>query len=398
MCHSTQSATLAARGNARIGRSRATLPNPLRSLLVMLGLALAAGCVPVPYRPAAQVSQVPLVASDARSIVLNTENEPWLHSVEDAIRKADPRVTVVDASTTLRDAAPSGTGFDLLSQHNPTAAAPAADVVLSVGTPRHRLLSDTGMAAPFPLFPVFIVGYEKFHQLEELSATMIDVQHSDRSQAMFIHSDYSEVAAGLAYGFVTIAMPESAMRKALVERVVQQLHESQPSGPVRIAVVHQDDYIPHKLAEQVPPGTLSGPAMQPHGPQASGYFRAAWDLSDSGCTQRNLVERDRAGEFGVARLDDTGIDLRRGLPDVSSAYPSQPQPGVQARVAYSDLLPVAEVERDSWVVLRRTDGSCLHIKPKPDAKAPTGNEAGDFADAVRWRIASASSATVAVSN
>jgi hypothetical protein len=360
----------------------------------MIGtVVLASGCVPVPYRPSATVSEVPVVASDARSMVLTIDDQEWLRSVEDSIRKADPRVTFVDALSYLRDAAPSGTGTDLLAQHASTAPIPTADFVLSVGTPRHRLISDSGMIGAAP---PFIVGYEKVRQTEQLSATMVDLGHSERSEALFVLSDYSEVAAGLAYGIITIAMPVSAVRKALVDHVVQRLHDAQPTGPVRLAVVHQDDYVPRRFAEQVAPGTSEGPGMLPHGSLMSSSFRAQWELADVGCYERNFDEKNRTGEFGVARLDAVGIDLSRAPPGL----PADAQPDARSQgtshVAYADLLPVAQVERDGWVVLRRTDGACVHIKPMVDRAKRTGDEAGDFADAVRWQIARASPTTVAV--
>ena len=381
----------ATRPAATTGFAPTAIVRPLHALLMIGSVVLASGCVPVPYRPSATVTEVPTVASDARSMVLTTDDQDWLRSVEDSIRKADPRVTFVDAPSYLRDAAPSGTGIELLAQHDSPAPMATADFVLSVGTPRHRSISDTGMISAVP---PFIVGYEKFHQTEELSATMVDLGHNERSEAMFVLSDYSEVAAGLAYGVVVFAMPVSAVRKALVEHVVQRLHDAQPTGPVRLAVVHQDDYIPRRFAEQVAPGTSKGPGMLPHGSSTSNYFRAQWQLADVGCYERYFDDKNRTGEFGQARLDATGIELSRVASGPPTDAPAEVNPQGTSHVAYADLLPVAQVERDGWVVLRRTDGSCVHIKPKMDGAKRTGQEAGDFADTVRWQIARAAPAAL----
>jgi hypothetical protein len=378
-------------------RLLAITASPLRSLLLVLTVALASGCVPVPYRPSASVTPVPVVAGDAPAMVLTTDDREWLKSVEKSIQKADPRVTIVDSTAYLRDAAPSGTGTDLLAPHASATPTSTVDVVLSVGTPRHRVISDKGMAGMAPMFPGFIVGFEKVHQTEQLSATLVDIGRNDRSEAEFVLSDYTEVTAGLAYGFATIAMPESAVRKALVDRVVLRLHEAQPTGAVRLVVVHQDDYLPRKFAEQaLAAGASADPGMPPHGPTLPNTFRAEWELADVGCYERNKREPMRTGEFGLATFDDTGIELSRAPSGPPTATPLDATRPWGSHVAFADLLPVAQVQHDGWVALRRTDGSCVHIRPKSNGPSgETGDEAADFADAVRWQVARVSPATVA---
>jgi|SRR5277367_1134987 len=228
-------------------RPRQQMPGTLRGTVVMSALALAAllgGCVPMPYKPSAAVghSQIPAVDAAATSVSSPcgcANNEPEV--VGKSIQKAEPRIVLIDSAAFLHDALPNArTLADVMTAVQAGLPAPvAADFLLSVGRPINKKLHDTGAAAPFFFVPV-IVGYEKTQSLETLSASFMDLQKPEAPEKLFVTSNYTEVAAGLVYGFMTMAMPEVAVRQALVRDVAQTLAKAQPEGPIRLVVLAQD--------------------------------------------------------------------------------------------------------------------------------------------------------------
>jgi hypothetical protein len=212
-----------------------------RVLVLLLAISLG-GCVPIPYRPSASVGHTAVTAEDAAAITLSTNhNRALIESVSRSIRKAEPRVELVDGKQYL-NSLPGGHGTlsELLAGHDASPAAPNADYLLCVGSKVHRQLHDTGAAAPFPYFPIFWVGYEKIQSRESLAASLVDLRAPAAMESLQVSSTYSEVIASFAYGVATIAMPESALRQALARDVVHTLTTAHPTGTIRLIVLAQD--------------------------------------------------------------------------------------------------------------------------------------------------------------
>jgi hypothetical protein len=211
-----------------------------RALVLLLAIA-ATGCVPIPYKPSASVNHVAVTAEEASAIrVESGSHRAFVQALTTSVRQAEPRIAVIDGSPYLASLS-SGqvTLAQVLRPEDPTGAVPSADYILAVGNPVHRQLHDTGAAAPFILFPVIWVGYEKVQSRESVVASLIDL-HSHSADRLEVSSIYSEVIAAAVYGVGTIARPQAALRDALATDVAHRLAALQPSGPIRIMVLAQD--------------------------------------------------------------------------------------------------------------------------------------------------------------
>jgi len=212
-----------------------------RVLLLLLAIGLS-GCVPIPYRPSASVGHTAVTAEEAAAITLSANRDRALiESVSKSIRKAEPRIELVDGTQYLNNLpAGHGTLSAVLAGHDASPAAPDADYLLCVGSKVHRQLHDTGAAAPFPYLPIFWVGYEKVQSRESLAASLVDLHTPAAGESLQVSSTYSEVIASLGYGVATIAMPESALRQALARDVAHTLATAHPTGTIRLIVLAQD--------------------------------------------------------------------------------------------------------------------------------------------------------------
>jgi hypothetical protein len=147
-----------------------------------------------------------------------------------------------------------------MSARDQGAAFASADYLLSIGPVTHRQLHDTGAAAPFLIFPS-VVGYEKTQSLETLPAVLLDLQSPQPPDYLLCQSAYSEVAAGLFYGVMTIAMPEPAVRDALARDVAHTLAAAHPNGAIRLLVLHYDPPAPGPAHDRT--GTVAHTAHNP---------------------------------------------------------------------------------------------------------------------------------------
>jgi len=211
-------------------------------LIVLLG-GISSACVPVPYRPSAKVNHGPIQTDEAAAIRLRAEPaRGWPTAIAKSIQEVEPRVVVLDglqyAGSVLTPGGDTLSGV-LAAMAESSSPVLDADYLLCVGTPKHRQLHDTGLAAPFVLFPAFWVGYEKVQSLDTLPASLVDLHHPQQAEGLLAASAYTEVIAALVYGVGTIAMPEPALRKALAEEVAHRLANGHPSGPIRVIVVAQ---------------------------------------------------------------------------------------------------------------------------------------------------------------
>jgi hypothetical protein len=213
-----------------------------RVLLALSVAITASACVPIPYKPSASVNHVPVTAEEASAITLssNTHRE-FAESLAKSIQHVEPRIVLIDGGpylTTLY--AGHGTLAEVLTSDPGSLAAPMADYLLCVGSPVHRQLHDTGMAAPFPYFPVVWVGYEKVQSRDSLSASLIDLRAPQGAESLEVSTTYSEVIAAAVYGVATIARPQAALRDALAADVAHRLASGQPTGAIRLIVLAQD--------------------------------------------------------------------------------------------------------------------------------------------------------------
>lgn len=212
----------------------------LRVLIVVLSIA-ATGCVPIPYKPSANVSHAPITAEEASTITVSSaSHHGFIEPVAKSIHQTEPRIVVVDGAPYLGSLAPAqGTLTEVLSTAGAPVGAPTADYLLSIGTPVHRQLHDTGAAAPFIPFPVIWVGYEKVQSRDSVVASLVDL-HAHSAERLEVSSTYTEVIAAAVYGVATIARPQAALRDALAADVAHRLAALQPTGSIRILVLAQD--------------------------------------------------------------------------------------------------------------------------------------------------------------
>jgi hypothetical protein len=182
--------------------------------------------------------------------------------VAKSIRHDEPRVVLVDASAFSGRIGTMGlTLAEVVAAAHEAGAAPPADYVLSVGETTSRQLHDTGMAVPY-LFSV--VGYEKVQSEDDLPAMLLDLRDPQALTVLCASSNYSEVATGLVYGVVTIAMPEHALRESLAREVAHTLAAAQPDGAIRLLVLSEaaSPSVPKGLP-RVPPAPYGCDAKRP---------------------------------------------------------------------------------------------------------------------------------------
>ena len=209
--------------------------------ILVLGLAIAAsGCVPIPYKPSASVTHVPVTAAEASAITVSASaHRGTLEPLANSIHHAEPRIVVVDGTPYLASLTASGTLADLVGGNEGSGAA-LADYLLCVGAPVQRQLHDTGLAAPFPYFPLIWVGYEKVQSRASLTASLVDLHVPHAAESLEVSSTYSEVIAAAVYGVATIARPQAALRDALATEVAHRLAAEHPTGSIRLMVLAQD--------------------------------------------------------------------------------------------------------------------------------------------------------------
>ena len=209
--------------------------------VVVLSVAMAAsGCVPIPYKPSASVTHVPVTAEEASAITVSTSaRRGMIEPLAKSIHHAEPRIVVVDGTPYLALLTGSGTLAEVVTGHE-TLGAALADYLLCVGAPVRRQLHDTGLAAPFPYFPLIWVGYEKVQSRASLSASLVDLHVPQAAESLEVSSTYSEVIAAMVYGVVTVARPQAALRDALATEVVHRLVAEHPTGAIRLMVLAQD--------------------------------------------------------------------------------------------------------------------------------------------------------------
>jgi hypothetical protein len=229
--------------------------------VVLLLALLLSGCVPIPYKPGASVSHQPVTAEESAAITLSARDFGMREPLSKSIQHAEPRITVIDGNRYSLSAG-HGTLAEVLAGRDASSAspeAPEADYVLCVGAPVYRQLHDTGVAAPFPYFPVIWVGYEKVQSRESLVATLVDLHAPTPADELLVSSTYSEVIAALVYGVATVAMPQTALRDALAKEVAHTIGSAHPAGPIRLLVLAQTG----GTAEPDPksPGKPSAPVM-----------------------------------------------------------------------------------------------------------------------------------------
>jgi hypothetical protein len=236
--------------------------NGLRRLRHLVEIAILAGmlagCVPVPFRPSAAVTHTAVTTDETATRVEVARKNSEARSVATAIQHDEPRVQLIDpAAIFVRLGDPNGAklGALMIAAHEGDQAL-AADYVLSVGEPTYRQLHDTGAAAPF-LFMPSMIGYEKIQSQEVLPAILLDLRDPQAFQVLCASSTYSEVATGLVYGVMTIAMPEPALRNSLAREVAHTVAAAQPEGPIRLLVVSQERPSKDAASLRPTPGTAN---------------------------------------------------------------------------------------------------------------------------------------------
>ena len=204
---------------------------------------LLGGCVPVPYRPGAGVSHVPVAAEDAAVTLLSVDAENGVtHRLAKSIHHEEPRIEFVDPEAFLSGLRPAEplTLAELAAACRESYESPPADYVLTVAEPSHLQLHDTGAWAPFLFFPS-VVGYEKTQSRETLTGTLLDLRNPASFDGLSSVSSYTEVTAGLFYGISTIAMPVEAVQRALAREIAHTLGRAHPQGVVRVVMLRQED-------------------------------------------------------------------------------------------------------------------------------------------------------------
>jgi hypothetical protein len=221
---------------------------------LLCAATLLAGCVPIPYKPAVSVQHDVITPEAAPAILLKAEPPAWAGKVGEQLRRAEPRIVLMDGTKALPDA------LDFISL--PDAIAALAKLPPGPDTPDYLLgmspfaeeeQSKTDIYQPG-------VGYYKDKYVGHLPSLLVELRSGRPADAMDFKSEYSMVVVELFYGVMTVPEGEKAVDSALVAEVARRLKAAQPQGPIRLLVMFQ------KPKEAPPPpatATKTGAELKP---------------------------------------------------------------------------------------------------------------------------------------
>ncbi len=354
--------------------------------------AYISGCVPIPFRPSATVAHTPITTHASSVILLDTYSDYTLaKAVAKSVQHAEPRVVLVDGTAFMQGAQPEGYRLaDVVDAAERAERPPlTADYLLSVGVPKNRQLHDTGAVGTLPFAPVVVVGYEKVQSVETLSASFLDLRTPHEVDGLSVSSAYSEVATGLVYGVMTIAMPEAAVREALARDVAHRLAEAQPAGSIRLTVLGQNAF------EHQPPVVKKAQSDKSPIPMVGNLLAARWQIDVIGCPLRHSVPLEVSPQpAGYISMRAARIEFH--TPPVRSAATGETTPESSFDLPFAAVLPTTETitgsDEKTWVELRQEDGSCIYISGT--AQNWSAEDARSFAAALsEHAVATVSDAT-----
>jgi hypothetical protein len=214
---------------------------------VMSAALILASCVPLPYKPAVKVQNKEVTQEGAPAIMLKVEPASWAGKIGDRLRRAEPRIELIDGAKALPDTP------DFISL--PEAIAALAKLPPGPDTPDYLLgmapFSEKQVSGSNPDLYVFpVAGYAHGHGVGHLPLVLVELHSGRPAESMDYKTEYSMTVVQLWYGFMTVPRSEKAVEDKLVADIARRLRAAQPTGPIRLLVMfEQADEAPQAAPE-----------------------------------------------------------------------------------------------------------------------------------------------------
>ena len=244
----------------------------VNALQLVVALVVLAGCVVVPYRPAAEVATTTDIALDPTAIMVTAGPRALLEEVGKGLRHRDKEFTIV-GSAKFADIAFLDEDVHLARLLDPVVCARVRqqlDVryVVLVGEVEEQTLEERGFMAVYMGF----FGASKAKERTALAATIIDVDRAQPLQNVSSNAEGSALGVGMFYGLFVVPMTESSAKAGLVRGVAASIRQAAGAGPLNIAVMAAEKDQAANVGEvsPPPPPAESGAISPPLPPAESG--------------------------------------------------------------------------------------------------------------------------------
>jgi hypothetical protein len=206
-------------------------------LHVTVALVALAGCVVVPYRPAAEVAMTTDIALDPAAILVTAGPRELLEDVGKSLHRQDKEFTIVDPRE-FADIAFLDEDVHLARLLDAAVCARVRaqlDVryVVLVGEVEEQTLDERGFMAVYMGF----FGASKAKERTALAATIIDVERAQPLQNVNSKAEGSALGVGMFYGLFVVPMTESSAKAGLARGVAASIRQAAGAGPLNIAVM-----------------------------------------------------------------------------------------------------------------------------------------------------------------
>ena len=207
----------------------------VRPMLLLAGALLAlAGCVIVPYRPAAQIHEDPSTVANADRLRLSAGPRQRLESMARGVLRANGRFRQVDGQALL-DAASPGQDLTLARLLEPSTRARLepldVDYVVLFGKPVSR---DEKTRGEMVLYLGFF-GAMQQHYTNSYWTTVIDARRLQVLGQATAESRGTMSGIGAFYGLFIVGDSDGSARVAAIRHVAARLAAARPSGAARVA-------------------------------------------------------------------------------------------------------------------------------------------------------------------
>jgi hypothetical protein len=208
----------------------------LASLAAAVLLVSLAGCLVIPYRPAAVTAPPnPAHAPDA-TVLLSFGPRQDLDEYREGLARACERCTFVHGLAARDALFPEG-GWSFAELLSPAAAArrPAsgADFLVVVEPERAECAYSWGEVVWYLIF----VGLEYERPRVTATAELVDLRSGAVLERSSSTAEGGSFGIGLVYGLFVAADSQASARNAVLERIAAALVAAAPTGPIRVAVL-----------------------------------------------------------------------------------------------------------------------------------------------------------------
>jgi hypothetical protein len=208
-----------------------------RWTLVLVTGAVLAGCVIVPYKPAAEVAQTREVALDSAHILVTLGPRQMIEEFTEAIEDEDKSIQVVPPQEFI-DVAFVDQDMTLAKLLDPATCSRiherlGTDFAVLIGeTTQYATDEHGGMIAYLGIY-----GAATSKEHTSSLATVIDIENAAPLCSVNSHAQGTSVGVGAFYGLFVVPMTGSSARDGLARGVVSAMRERKATGPLRIAVL-----------------------------------------------------------------------------------------------------------------------------------------------------------------